>query len=159
MYMSQDLSLSRQDGRRLFSLRRGGVLLTLSLGLLLELPGSGQNSMDRFSQTVQDASHHRTYDANFSGSMDISPIDVEKRLRALNADRQNKLVADTNKLLKLAAELNAELSNSNSGSLTSEEKRKVGEIEKLARSVKNKMSTSVRGAQDLMGSPWSAEYR
>lgn len=68
----------------------------------------------------------------------------EKRLRALNAERQKALVADTGKLLKLAAELDAEVGQSNPDALTAEQLHKVAEIEKLARSVREKMSLSVR---------------
>jgi hypothetical protein len=70
--------------------------------------------------------------------------DKEKRLRALNAARQKSMVSDSNKLLKLAGELNAEVSRANPESLTRAQLRKLGEIEKLARGVKEKMSTSVR---------------
>lgn len=69
---------------------------------------------------------------------------AEKRLRALNAARQKALVADTDRLLKLANELNAEIAAANAGSLGPIQLRKLAEIEKLARSVKEKMSTSVR---------------
>lgn len=75
---------------------------------------------------------------------DRDPLDREKQLRALNADRQKSLVADTNKLLKLAGELNAEINSANTGSLTLDQLQKIIEIEKLAHSVKEKMRTSVR---------------
>ena len=66
-------------------------------------------------------------------------------MRALNAERQKLLVADTDRLLKLAAELDAEVSRDHPDSLTVDQLRRLAEIEKLARSVKEKMSTSVRG--------------
>jgi hypothetical protein len=74
-----------------------------------------------------------------------SSVDDEKRLKALNEDRQKRMVSDTNKLLRLVRDLNAEIARSNPESLTPEQLRKVLEIEKLAHSVKDKMSTSVRG--------------
>jgi hypothetical protein len=55
------------------------------------------------------------------------------------------LVKDTNKLLKLARELDAEIGSTNPDSLTSDQIRRIEEIEKLARSVKEKMSTCVNG--------------
>ena len=55
------------------------------------------------------------------------------------------MVADTNKLLKLAGELNAELAGEHPESLNPDQLRKVAEIEKLAHSVKDKMSMSVKG--------------
>ena len=80
---------------------------------------------------------------------DRVPVDEEKRLRALNAERQRSLVSDTNKLLKLAQELDGEVKGTNPDSLNMEELTKVAEIEKLAHKVKEKMSTSVRGMTDF----------
>lgn len=74
----------------------------------------------------------------------------ERRLRELNAAQHKSMVADTDKLLKLVTELNAEINNSNASSLTAEQLRKVAEIEKLAHNVRDKMRTSVRGAGDYM---------
>lgn len=70
-------------------------------------------------------------------------------MRALNAERQRSLVADANKLLKLAQELDAEVKSTSGDSLNSAELTKVAEIEKLAHKVKEKMSTSVRGTTDV----------
>jgi len=69
----------------------------------------------------------------------------ERLLRAMNADRQKSMVADANKLLKLAKELNAEIARTNPDALTAEQLHKMAEIEKLARNVREKMSISVRG--------------
>jgi hypothetical protein len=79
---------------------------------------------------------------------DVPPggsVDDEKQLRARNADRQKSLVSDTNKLLRLVKELNAEIARTNPDSLNADQLRRMAEIEKLARNVKDKMSTSVRG--------------
>ena len=76
---------------------------------------------------------------------DAVRLQNEKALRALNADRQKSLVSDTNKLLRLVNELNAEIARANPASLTPVQLRNVAEIEKLAHNVKDKMSTSVRG--------------
>jgi len=70
---------------------------------------------------------------------------IAKRAQALNADRQKSMVADTNKLVMLARQLDAEIASNPTDRLTSEELRKVGEIEKLARSVKAKMAQSFAG--------------
>jgi hypothetical protein len=77
------------------------------------------------------------------------PLWQEKQLRLLNAERQRALVAETNRLLKLAQQLDAEIASTNPDSLTPEQLRKIAEIEKLAHSVKEKMSTSVRGAPEF----------
>lgn len=72
-------------------------------------------------------------------------VDREKALRLQNAARQKSMVADTDRLVRLVNELNAEIVRTNPDSLTPAQQRKVAEIEKLARNVKEKMSTSVRG--------------
>jgi hypothetical protein len=75
----------------------------------------------------------------------------EDRLRWLNKERQKAIVSDTNKLLKLAGELSAEVQKSKDASLTPEQVRKWAEVEKLAHSVKDKMSYSVRGTPAYEG--------
>jgi len=70
-------------------------------------------------------------------------IDAARRFRALNDMRQKALVSDTNKLLKLANELEVEIHQANADSLTPDQLHKLATIEKLARSVKEKMSTPV----------------
>ena len=72
-----------------------------------------------------------------------NPVITEKRIDQINAARQKSIVAETNKLLKLATELNAEVRRANRSSLTREELQKVAEIQKLARSVKQKMAMGV----------------
>ncbi len=81
------------------------------------------------------------------------PIAQEKRLKALNAERQKSMVADTNKLVKLAAELNAEINGKHPGELTLSQLRQVAEIEKLAHNIKEKMCTSVRPAPMMAPPP------
>ena len=68
-----------------------------------------------------------------------------RRVRALNDMRQKEIVSDTNKLLKLANELDAEIRKANSDSLTPEQLHKLATIEKLARNVKEHMSTPITG--------------
>lgn len=68
-----------------------------------------------------------------------------RRIRMMNAERQRSLVADTVKLLKLANELNAEMSKEDESVPTPAELRKIADIEKLARNVKEKMKITVIG--------------
>jgi hypothetical protein len=56
-----------------------------------------------------------------------------------NSDRQKHLEADTKRLLLLANELKTEIASSGTETMTPEMLRKMDEIEKLARSVKDKM--------------------
>ena len=76
---------------------------------------------------------------------DNDPVEAARRLRALNEMRQKSMVSDTDKLLKLANELNTEIASANSETLTPDQLHKLAMIEKLARSVKEKMSTPVGG--------------
>jgi len=68
----------------------------------------------------------------------------QRRLRAMNAERQKELVSDTDKLLKLTSELNNEVSHNKSDSFTPDELRQLVKIEKLARSVKEKMCNPIQ---------------
>jgi hypothetical protein len=70
-------------------------------------------------------------------------IGEQKRLRALNTERQKSMVKDTDKLLKLARELNDEVTRPTSATYLQVEYNKAAEIEKLAHRVKDKMRTSV----------------
>ena len=63
----------------------------------------------------------------------------EKLAKARNNDRQKQLVQDTNKLLSLAKELKEEVDKSNADTLSVDVVKKAGEIEKLAKSVKDRM--------------------
>lgn len=70
--------------------------------------------------------------------------DEQKRQRLLNIERQKSMVSDADKLLKLARQFNAEMLAASPGSLTPAQLRTLNEMEKLARSVKSKMSNPVR---------------
>ncbi len=83
-------------------------------------------------------------------SMDVPPV-VDgtlnmqmRRIRALNIERQKALVSDTDELLKLTMQLNAEVARDRSSSLSPEQVRMVAKIEKLAKSVREKMSDPVQ---------------
>jgi len=83
-------------------------------------------------------------------SMDDPPIvDAavnmqRRRMRQLNVERQKALVSDTDNLLKLTTQLNAEVAKDRSSSLTPEQVRMLAKIEKLAKSVREKMSDPVQ---------------
>ena len=71
---------------------------------------------------------------------DYDPIMAARHRAALNAERQKEMISDTNKLLKLAKELNFEVAESGTDTLTPDDLHRLAEIEKLARSVKEKMA-------------------
>jgi hypothetical protein len=77
------------------------------------------------------------------GSAGLDPVMAERRMKMLNNERRKSLLSDTEKLLKLATELNNEIGRSNSGSLSPDQLRKVAEIEKLAHNVRDKMTMTI----------------
>jgi hypothetical protein len=74
--------------------------------------------------------------------MDTDPMDPhrnEQQEKMRNNDRQKRLVADTDKLLALATDLKAQVDKSTKDTLSVDVIKKAEEIEKLARSVKERM--------------------
>lgn len=63
----------------------------------------------------------------------------EQQAKSRNADRQKRLVSDTNKLLSLATELKEQVDKTDKYTLSLDVVKKADEIEKLARSVKDRM--------------------
>ena len=64
------------------------------------------------------------------------------REKALNKQRQTNLQKDTDRLLKLATEMKESVDKSNEHTLSLDVIKKADEIEKLAKSVKEKMKGS-----------------
>lgn len=77
--------------------------------------------------------------------MNGDPALEDRMLKALNADRQRSMVSDTDKLVRLVNALNAQIARTSPDALSPAQLRQMAEIEKLARSVKEKMRLSVRG--------------
>ncbi|MGO9340380.1 MAG: hypothetical protein ACLPY1_23020 [Terracidiphilus sp.] len=76
------------------------------------------------------------------------PAEQARRLRALNIERQKRIVSDANKLLKLTTEFNAEIARANPESLTPAQLRKLAEIEKVAKDLKENMAATVMPSTD-----------
>lgn len=116
------------------------VILVVILGIAFaaspaQEPGFGpQNSPSQMGQHTRGA-----FGSIFN---DQNPPLPERQIKALNEERQRVVIADTDKLLSLARELNAEVSSSEPSSLTPQELSKIAAIEKLAHSVKEKMTES-----------------
>jgi hypothetical protein len=68
----------------------------------------------------------------------------QKRQRLLEVERQKSMISDADKLLRLAHQFNVEILAANPASLTPAQLHTLNEMEKLARSVKSKMSNPVR---------------
>ena len=74
--------------------------------------------------------------------------DIEREMRyhqykELNKQRQKKIRDDTEKLFQLATELKAAVEKSNENVLSVDVVRKAGEVEKLAKRVKENMKESI----------------
>ncbi|HLY40972.1 MAG TPA: hypothetical protein VKR52_07135 [Terracidiphilus sp.] len=78
---------------------------------------------------------------------DLDPVLAKRQARMLNVERQKQLVSDAAKLLELARALNSELEAANSDSMTPDQMHKIAEIEKLAKSVKDRMTLTVGGVE------------
>ena len=133
---SEKLTRSR---RRRFVLRSA-----LGVALVLGIPVAGQSGFQQFPSTSNGRLGQHYPDSTGPFGDDSNSPD-KKRIRMLNAERQKALISDTEKLLKLAKELNDEVTGSDSTSMSDAQLRKVAEIGKLAHSVKEKMSYSVGG--------------
>ena len=126
---------------------RAAMRSALGLVLLLGLPVAGQSPFPQFP-----ANSGRGGQRYPDGTADPSANSPEqKRIKLLNAQRQKALVTDTERLLKLAKELNDEVAQSDSETMNSQQLHKVEEIGKLARSVKEKMSYGVGGVPSVEG--------
>ena len=85
----------------------------------------------------------------FGNADELDPVLAARQMRALNEERQKSIVSDTERLLKLVREFNAEIASGEAVPLTVPQVRRLAEIEKLARDVKQKMSVSLVGGPAL----------
>lgn len=69
----------------------------------------------------------------------LGPRMQEQQIKSRNSDRQRKLVEDTDRLLSLAADLKQQMGNTGKDAMSADMVRKAEEIEKLAKSVKERM--------------------
>jgi hypothetical protein len=130
--------------------------IMLWMALVLAMCGSAQNR-DKPLEPTQIEQNITNMKTTFD---ETNPVQVEKQLRLINAERQKSMISDASKLLKLAAELNAEVAAAqHTGSFTREQLKKIGQIEKLARSVKEKMSFCVQDTRTMLLNPLPAWNR
>jgi hypothetical protein len=124
---------SKQRKERRAVLLRAGLAMVFLFALTSGGAGHSQST------TIQGHSPIPRQDVETLSADDANPTSTQKRQLALNAQRQKQMVADASKLLKLAQELNDEVAASHPGAWAPEQLRKIAEIEKLARSVREKM--------------------
>jgi hypothetical protein len=99
--------------------------------------------------------HPYSQHSDVSSLATVDPVSMidQRRIRALNNERQKQIVADTDKLLKLARELNDEVTKANTGTLTQDELHKIADIEKLARNVRQRVTESVGETPTILPGP------
>lgn len=102
---------------------------------------SGEGATPAMAQTSKERLPAPTLPGMSAADVGRNPLsrneDEMQRLR--NTERQKKLMEDTAKLLALATELKAEVDKSDKNTLSLEVVRKADEIERLAKSVKDRM--------------------
>lgn len=79
-------------------------------------------------------------DGRKPGDVDpLAPGLAERQERSRNSERQKKLVEDANKLLSLATDLKQQVDKNSKDATSADAARKAEEIEKLAKSVRDRM--------------------
>lgn len=126
-------------GRRVFR-----PILSVAILLALAIPLCTARAQLRTGQDTRLG--QQTPQMGIPPSIDSNANFRARRIRQLNIERQKELVSDTDDLLKLTAKLNAEVAKSQSSSLTPDQVRMLAKIEKLAKSVREKMSNPVTGS-------------
>jgi hypothetical protein len=147
--------------RRAHARLSAGLGLAILLALACGLTGRSQQSPNVGPGSMRPHYPPRQDMGSIDPGGDIDPITAEKRLRALNIERQKQMVSDANKLLKLARELNDEVAAAHAETFSEDQLQKIAEIEKLARSVKARMTTGVEQLPGLDPSalvPYSADH-
>ena len=108
------------------------AILVLSLSVLEAQHGGGASDPSSSGARPGDALHD-------SSIPEVNPQMQQQMADRRNSDRQRQLTADTEKLFQLAQQLRDEVAKSNKDQLSVGVVRKSEEIEKLAKSVKEKM--------------------
>lgn len=142
------------DGGQQGSAPHGGFLRPVALAFLLVLLWPPRISAQNPQYNTSGFPRNQMQDSVSSLAGDSGNPEMEaKRLEALNAERQKSLVSDTNKLLRLTAELNSQINGTHPARLSEAQLRMVAEIEKLARNIREKMCTSVKAVPQFGPAP------
>jgi hypothetical protein len=133
----------------------GAILLVMACVLVSGSAGRAQSNGGGGSSNGGQG--HPTYsshqDLSTTSDDDLDPVATERRVRALNIQRQKQMVADADKLLKLVKDLNDEVAKENTGTLTPDELHKIADIEKLARSVRQRMTDTMGQGPSMLPLP------
>jgi len=114
----------------------GVALLTGASGMVCE----GQMSQQPLPSSGRSTTGLPSIDGRRAGEPDpVSPAILEQQARTRNSDRQKKMVQDTNKLVSLATALKEQVEKNQKDTITNDAARKAEEIEKLAKSIRDRM--------------------
>ena len=123
------------------------VRLTLVLVAIAAAAVAGRGQATAPNGNAFDPSQLKTRFPDKSVNMDSSDMtQAQHRLRLLNVARQKAMISDADKLLALARELNAGVDEKGVALTTGQRGRLAGEIEKLAHSVKDRMTNAIAEA-------------
>lgn len=125
------------------------LLLALSRGARSQAPTHG------IDPTYNTPTVTTTASEGLSDPYADDPAAEERRQLEHRIELRQSVVSSTDKLLKLAHELDAEVSRTNPERLTNSELKKVAQIEKLAHKVKTKMTEYDRGTPPMRPFPVS----
>jgi hypothetical protein len=151
MFSNQKLDRSTLAGTpvpgvlRTWVLRASGFASLIAIALVAGSSWAGQqpSTMDTNRPYLSPAAN-RLPDAN--DQMKMREQEAQKQdFDTANAERKKQISDDSAKLLTLAMALKAEVDKTNKDMLSLNVIRKADEIEKLARSVKEKMKVSIAG--------------
>jgi len=150
----------RIAGLRLRTGLGGAILLVLVCVLVTGTAGRAQSNGGGGSSGGGQGhpSYSSSQTLNPLSEDDQDPTMAQRRIRALNIQRQKQMVADADKLLKLAKELNEEIAKANTGTLTEDELHKIADIEKLARSVRQRMTDETGQVPSILPQPLPILY-
>jgi hypothetical protein len=117
------------------------------------IKNGSDGSQSPSSSGAPDHPEHPRFEPALGDDGTSDPVMTERRVRALNMVRQKLLVQDTNKLFRLAKELNQEVAATNPSAWTPDQLHKIAEIEKLAHSVRERMAMGVGEPSPSLFSP------
>lgn len=79
-----------------------------------------------------------------NGPRETDPALEQQRIQQMKIERHAEVISNTNKLLKLTTQLNAEIEQSHANSLDKKQLKSLSKIEKLARNIKQTMNTPIQ---------------
>jgi len=109
------------------------------------MPASGMARLEMQASTTTGMQTGGTTPASVGGRSPLGSLDdmgspfPDTTRQKRNDERQRRIVSDTQKLLALTEQLKAEVASTGAESMTPEMLKQMEEIEKLAKSVKDKM--------------------